>query len=53
MAIDYGDARTGLAVSDATGTIAGEAWTLTERDRRRVVETVAREAAARGVSVLV
>ena len=33
MAIDYGDARTGVAVSDATATICGAAFTLREGSR--------------------
>ena len=53
MAIDFGDARTGLAVSDPTGTLAGEAWTITERDMGRVAQAVAEAAAARGVLRLV
>ena len=44
MAIDFGDARTGLAVSDLTGSIAGEAWTLTEWNPERVADAVAAEA---------
>ncbi len=50
MAIDYGDARIGLAVSDATATLCGEAWTLTEWNAERAADTIVREAAARGVS---
>ena len=53
MAIDYGDARTGLAVSDLTGTLTGEAWTVAEWNAERMAQTVAREAAARGVERLV
>ena len=30
MAIDYGDERIGLAVSDLTGTLCGDAWTMNE-----------------------
>lgn len=30
IAIDYGDARTGVAVSDPTGTLAGETLTIRE-----------------------
>jgi len=29
MAVDYGDVRTGVALSDITGTLAGDARTLT------------------------
>lgn len=53
MAIDFGDARTGLAVSDLTGSIAGEAWTLTEWNPERVADAVAAEAEKRGVGTLV
>ena len=28
MAIDYGDRRIGLAVSDLLGMLTGEAWTM-------------------------
>jgi len=53
MAIDFGDVRTGLAVSDPTGTLAGEAWTITERDMERVAQMVVEAAAVRGVLRLV
>ncbi len=49
MAIDYGDARIGLAVSDPTATIAGEAWTLNEYNIEKAADTVAAEAQKRGV----
>ena len=50
MAIDYGDARIGLAVSDLTGMICGDAWTLNEWNMERAVETICAEAKAREVS---
>lgn len=53
MGIDYGDQRTGLAVSDEMGILVGEAWTVTEWDPGRLAETVAAEAAKRGVKKLV
>lgn len=53
MAIDYGDARTGLAVSDPTGTLAGDAWTVNEWNPERVADIIAEEAKAREVSQLV
>ena len=53
MAIDYGDARTGLAVSDAMGILCGEAWTLEEWNAERAAEKIAREAESRGVERLV
>ena len=35
MAIDYGDQRIGLAVSDPTGLLCGEAWTMQEWNMER------------------
>ena len=49
MAIDYGDARIGLAVSDETATLCGEAWTLNERNASRAADTIVKEAASRKV----
>ena len=53
MAIDLGDVRTGLALSDPTGTLTGEAWTVTERNRDRLAETIVQTAGARGAERLV
>lgn len=53
MAIDFGDARTGLAVSDLTGTLCGDAWTVAEWDAARLAQTIAAEARSRGVGTLV
>ncbi|MCL2408641.1 MAG: Holliday junction resolvase RuvX [Oscillospiraceae bacterium] len=53
LAIDYGDARTGLAVSDATGTIAGEAWVVYEKNPAVLAKLIAQEAAAREVQRIV
>ncbi len=53
MAIDYGDKRTGLAVSDPTGSIAGEAFTVWEWDPERLAERIGEEARGRSVEVLV
>ena len=47
MAIDYGDARIGLAVSDLTGTICGDAWTMEEWNMERAATRIAEEASAR------
>ena len=49
MAIDYGDARIGLAVSDLLGMLCGEAWTLSEWNMDRVIDTITAEAKARQV----
>lgn len=53
MAIDYGDARTGIAVSDALGMIAGQTFVITEWDAGALAKTIAAEAKTRGVGTLV
>lgn len=53
MAIDYGEARTGLCVSDFTGTIPGEAWVVAEWNAERLAETIAKEARERQAERLV
>ena len=53
MAIDYGDRRIGLAVSDLLGMLAGEAWTMEEWDMERAAKRIAQEAKARDVGTLV
>lgn len=52
MAIDYGDQRIGLAVSDLLGMLCGEAWTMNEWDMERASKRIAEEAAAREVGTL-
>ena len=47
MAIDYGDARTGVAFSDLTGSIVGETRVLTAYTMERTLEGVAALAAER------
>ncbi|MBO6041450.1 MAG: Holliday junction resolvase RuvX [Oscillospiraceae bacterium] len=53
MAIDYGDQRIGLAVSDLLGVLAGEAWTMNEWNRERAALRIAEEAKKREVGTLV
>ena len=53
MAIDYGDERIGLAVSDLTGMLCGEAWTMNEWNRERAVQRICEEAKRREVGKLV
>ena len=53
MAIDYGDARIGIAVSDPTGLICGEAWTLQEWNAERAAQTISAEAEKREVKTIV
>ncbi|WP_300295565.1 Holliday junction resolvase RuvX [uncultured Intestinimonas sp.] len=53
MAIDYGDARTGVAVSDPTGLLAGYTTVIQSRKPEVVVEELARLVRERGVEELV
>lgn len=53
MAIDYGDARIGLAVSDPTATLCGEAWTMEEWNMERAARRIVDEARSRGVERLI
>lgn len=53
MAIDYGDAHTGIAVSDATGFLAGYTTTINSRKAEVVLEELARLVKEHGVEELV
>ena len=53
LAIDYGDARTGIAVSDALGMLAGETFVIKEWDPQRLAETIIAAAKERDVGTLV
>ena len=53
MAIDYGDQRTGVAVSDLTGTLAGEAWVIKEWNAERLADKLAEEIKNRSVETVV
>ncbi len=53
MAIDYGDVRIGLAVSDLLGLLCGEAWTMEEWDMERASRRISEAALQRGVERLV
>jgi putative Holliday junction resolvase len=53
LAIDYGEARMGLAVSDLPGTLAGEAWVMEEWSMEHAAKRIAAEAVSRDVGVLV
>ena len=53
MAIDYGDRRIGLAVSDLLGLLCGEAWTMEEWNMERAAWRIAEEAKRREVGTLV
>lgn len=53
MAIDYGDARTGVAVSDPTGLLAGYTTVIQSRKPEFVAAEVARLTKEQGVEELV
>lgn len=53
MAIDYGDAHTGVAISDPTGFLAGTTTTIHSRKAEVVLEELACLVQERGVEVLV
>ena len=53
MAIDYGDAHTGIAISDPTGFLTGFTTTITAYRPEAVAERVAALAAEHGVEELV
>ncbi len=53
MAIDLGDERTGIAISDPLGMICGEAWTVREWNMERLAETICRTAEEKDVETIV
>ena len=53
MAIDYGDARPGIAISDATGLLAGFTTVIHSRKSEVVAEEIEKLTAAHGVEELV
>ena len=52
MAIDYGDARTGVALSDRTGFLAGQTFLVKSRKEEVVLEELARIARREGAEEL-
>ena len=52
MAVDLGDARTGVAFSDPSGLLAGEALVLPSRDPERLLEDLCRLAGERGAETV-
>ena len=53
MAIDYGDAHTGIAISDPTGFLAGFTTTINAYRPEAVAEQIAQLAAQHGAEELV
>ena len=52
LAVDYGDMRTGLAVSDPLGLLASAAGVVTGTDPGQVADRVVAEAVQRGAAVI-
>ena len=53
MAIDYGDARTGIAISDPTGSIVGTALVIPSYNRDKTADEIRRLMEQHGVEELV
>lgn len=53
LGVDYGEARTGLAVSDALGFMANGIGNIEERDINRLLNKLAEKAAELGVEKIV
>ena len=53
MAIDYGDAHTGIAISDYTETLAGHSEVIHSRKQEEVLAAIRRIIAEHGVKLLV
>lgn len=52
MALDYGDARTGVAISDLNGILCGETLVLNEWDTERLAQRVSALARERGCGLI-
>lgn len=53
MAIDYGDSRTGIAVSDMMQMLCGEVWTIDEWNPEKLSISISESAKIRDVGTLV
>lgn len=53
LAIDYGDARTGIAVSDLSGTIVGQTEVIHSRNAEKTAEKIAELVRSTGAERLV
>jgi len=53
MAVDYGDARTGVAVSDLTRTLTGDTLVIENRKFNEVAAVIIDEAVSRNVNCIV
>ena len=52
MALDYGDARTGVAIADLNGILCGETLVLNEWDAERLAQRVSALARERGCGLI-
>ena len=53
LAVDYGDTRTGLAISDRTEFLASPVGTITERNAERLAHKVADAVREQGAELIV
>ena len=53
MALDYGDQRIGLAVSDERAILVGDAWTMKEWNMERAVKRIGKLVTERNIGKLV
>ena len=53
MAVDYGDARTGVAVSDESAAFIGDAWVIHSKRVDEVAQFIVNEAQARKVACII
>ena len=53
LSVDYGESRTGIAVSDESASLVGEAWIIREKNQAAVAKTVSEEASTRSVQTIV
>ena len=53
MAIDYGDARTGVAVSDLSASVVGDTWVIQSRNDNHTSRSIIDEAIKRDVKCIV
>lgn len=53
MSIDYGDARTGIAISDLLGSIVGSTTVIHSRNTERTIDDICRLVQQEGVQQLV
>jgi len=53
MAVDFGDVRTGIAISDVSASLTGQAWVVRERNLEKTAQLIAKEAVEREVGTIV